>query len=632
LPAIFSDNMVLQRDQKVPVWGWAQPGARVTVEIARKSANAIADKSGRWKAVVGPLPAGGPHALLVKSARTVTLQNVMIGDVWIASGQSNMEWPLRLAKDPEKEIEAATHPSIRLVRIPHTSTPTRQTDTETSGWVVCSPSSIPDLSAVGYFFAREMQQHQGIPIGVIQTTWGGTPAESWTSPRTLAKLPDFAERIRELGSKALTPEEDKADLATRIETWDQKLASRDPGMMKGKEWFAPQLDTSKWKDAEMPQPFEKTGREFYDGTVWYRRTFDLPPPLSGKDLLLLLGKIDEEDITWVNGEKVGSETLLTKTRVYRIPASLLKPEGNVIAVRITDVIGSGGFSGKPGDLRLEATDTSDSISLAGTWRHLPGANLDGMPARATSSLGSKRLAGLYNGMVAPLIPYRFTGVIWYQGESNAMRADQYRTLFPAMIRDWRERWGQGDFPFLFVQIAAFRERKPDPSESESAELREAQQMALALPRTAMATAVDIGDADDIHPKNKQQVGRRLALAARALALGEKLVHSGPTYKPGSLRVDGDKARLQFDNVGGGLVAQNGRLGSFEIAGPDRKFVWADAQIDGGSVVVRSDSVSKPIAVRYAWANNPACPLFNAEGLPAPPFRTDTWPGITKGRK
>jgi sialate O-acetylesterase len=485
LPSVIGDNMVLQQKRRDPIWGWADPEEKVTVSVDGRSESTTADSEGRWKVSLPELPAGGPYEITVAGKNSITLRNVLVGEVWVCSGQSNMEFPVVGAKNGQEEANAANDPQIRLFTVRKTVAEQPRVDT-VGQWQECNPQTAPWFSAVGYFFGRDLRTSLSVPVGLIHASWGGTPAESWTSRPVLDRDPE---------------------LRYLPENWDRMIADH----LFAKDHYDRQL--AEWKrEADAAQ----------------------------KD-----GKL--------------------------APA---KPE-------------------EPQD------------PLVNPW--LP--------------------ASLYNGMIAPLIPFGIRGAIWYQGESNAGRAYQYRHLFPTMIRNWRDAWGEGDFPFLFVQLANFTDPPKEPGESDWAELREAQLMTLSLPKTGMAVAIDIGEAADIHPKNKQDVGHRLALAAQKEAYGRNVVYSGPTYD--SMRIDGDRARLKFKNIGGGLIsAGNAPLKGFAIAGNDHRFVWADAVIDGDSVVVRSDAVSAPVAVRYAWANNPVCNLCNKEGLPASPFRTDDWPGVT----
>ncbi len=486
LPSLLGDNMLLQRGVPVPIWGKAEPGEKVTVTLGKVEATAVTNEKGQWTVKLDPLEAGGPLELTISGKNTLTLRNILLGEVWVCSGQSNMQWAVNQSANAEQEIAAANYPKIRLFGVKRTVAETPQDDV-VGNWAECTPQTVADFSAVAYFFGREVHKAlDGVPVGLIHTSWGGTPSEAWTSLLALEAEPDV---------KPL------------LDWWKEEVAKSEALLAEFEKRMA------EWKKAAETAKAE--GKE--------------PPP---------------------------------------------QPQ-------------------RPVDQRSS----------------------------------SNRPASLYNAMIAPLIPYALRGAIWYQGESNASRACQYRKLFPLLIQDWRRGWPQGDFPFLFVQLANFRNNWTDPR--SWAELREAQLMALSLPNTGMAVAIDIGESFDIHPKNKQEVGRRLALAARAIAYGEKLVYSGPIYE--GMAIEGNTIRLRFQHVGGGLVAQGGPLKGFIVAGDDRKFLWADARIDGETVLVRSGHIAHPVAVRCAWWDDPhGCNLYNKEGLPASPFRTDDWPGVTAG--
>jgi sialate O-acetylesterase len=490
LPAIISDNMVIQRGKKAKIWGRGDPGEQVMVGVSWHSMewSVVTNGNGDWSFEMSPPKTTGPHEMTLSGKNTITIKNILVGEVWVCSGQSNMQMSVRSSANAEQEIAQADYPNIRLFSVERKVADRPQRDC--SGiWSLCSPETVPGFSAVAYFFGRELYKELDVPVGLIHTSWGGTPAEAWTRRDVLESEPDCAPILQRF-------DEAMAKYPEAKEKYDESLIG--------------------WKEA-----VEKAKAE------------GKKPP--------------------------------------RRPNAPFGP-------------------GNP---------------------HSP--------------------AGLYNAMIAPLIPFGIQGAIWYQGESNAGRAYQYRTLFPAMITNWRKDWKQGDFPFLFVQLANFMAVDTEPVDSAWAELREAQLMTLALPNTGMAVIIDIGEADDIHPKNKQDVGKRLALWALAKTYGKDLVYSGPIYK--SMRTEGNKIVLEFEHVGGGLVAVGGEsLKGFAVAGADRKFVWADAAIEGNTVVVSNDEVSEPVAVRYGWANNPVCNLYNKEGLPATPFRTDYWPGITADKK
>jgi len=615
---LFADHMVLQRDLAAPVWGWTDPGREIRVSLAGKSGTARADDSGRWQVKLGPFSAGGPHILRIEGPQTVVIQDVLIGDVWICSGQSNMEWGMWGVNNSPQEIAAADHPQLRLFTVPK-KIATRPEEVPGGQWQVCSPQTVAGFSAVGYFFGRDLQKAIDVPIGLIHTSWGGTVAEAWTSAEAMETMDDFKPAVAQFRERAEAMESGNDKYEEQLSQWWRE---NDPGSAADKNWADPGLDAADWKTMNLPVGWEQAGLPDFDGVVWFRTEFDLPESAAGKEATLSLGPIDDIDTTWINGIQVGGGTVWNQPRVYKIPAGALKAGRNVVAIRVLDTGGGGGVIGQAEQLKIEPT-AGQSISLAGAWRYKVSAALaDTKPAPQRLDNNPNVTTVLYNGMIAPLVPFGVKGAIWYQGESNAGRPAQYRTLLPTMIRDWRTRFGVGDFPFFIVQLANFMGVQQQPVESGWAELREAQLLtALNDPHCGLAVAIDIGEANDIHPKNKQDVGARLALAARGIAYGESIEYSGPEFK--SMEVAGGKARLRFIHVGGGLVAKGGEpLKGFAIAGADKRFLFADAKIDGDTVVVSSPDVAEPVAVRYGWANNPVCNLYNKAGLPASPFRTD----------
>jgi sialate O-acetylesterase len=631
---LFCDHAVLQRQVPVPVWGWAGPGTKVTVSFAGQTKAGVAQADGKWLVRLSPMRVSvEPRSMTITSSadgKTVTIRDVLVGDVWLCSGQSNMEMGVR-ACDVPAEIDQANFPLIRLLTVPRLIA-TEPVETIVCRWLPCSPITIKEglwggFSAVGYFFGRELQKELKIPIGLIHSSWGGTVAEAWTSPEGLRPLHDFEDRLEQL---ARAGRGQKVNFDAEYEQW---CASNDPGTQAG--WAKPEMETPGWKTVTMPQPFEQAGLPDFDGIVWLRRAFDLPADWTGKALTLNLGPIDDIDTTFVNGVKVGQMNRYDLNRVYTIPAELLKAGRNVICIRVLDTGGGGGLIGKPEQLCLKQSGARESatVSLAGEWQMRDSAPFSKLPAPPSvpDANNPNVVTVLYNGMIAPLVPFAIKGAIWYQGESNADRAYQYRQLLPAMIEDWRHRFGVGDFPFYIVQLAAFQPTAAEPRENVWAELREAQALtASTLPRCGLAVAIDIGDANDIHPKNKMEVGRRLALCALAKDYGRKLEYSGPWYK--AMAIQGGTIRLTFGHVDGGLMAKGAELRGFAVAGQDRQFVWAQARIEAEQVVVSSAAVTEPVAVRYGWDINPVANLCNQAGLPAVPFRTDDWPGITQDHK
>jgi sialate O-acetylesterase len=615
---LFSDHAVLQAGREVPVWGTARDGEKVTVSLAGGTAAATA-QSGRWLVRLPPMPAGGPYTLTVAGeANTVTVQDVLVGEVWICSGQSNMERQLGLREGQKpitnwrEEVTSASYPLIRHFGV--TQKAVLSPETGVAGqWIVCSPDTVESFTAVGFFFGRGLFQARKVPIGLIHSSWGGTPAEAWTSLDALQKMPEFAEAAAQVERTAAELKTGAYNYPKQLEGW---FAKNDPGAVGKPAWWAPELEERAWEQQVLPGLWEAAGLPGFDGVVWFRRTIDLPESWTGADAELHLGMIDDADTTWVNGIQAGATSGYQIPRIYRVPAAVLKPGRNVIAVRVLDTGGGGGLWGGADSMRLVSLKSGEgtAIPLTGPWSRKVSASLAKVPFPPLDfSRSPATPSSLYNGMIAPLLPYAMRGVIWYQGEANVGREKQYRTLLPAMISDWRRVWGEGDFPFLFVQIA--------PHKGMTPEIREAQLLASQrTPNTAMAVTIDCGDADDIHPAYKQPVGARLALAARALAYGEKIEYSGPVFA--SAQFAGSRAVLRFTHLGGGLVAKDGALIGFTIAGADKVFHAANAVIEDGTVAVSAPEVPQPAAVRYGWANVPVGNLFNAAGLPASPFRTD----------
>jgi sialate O-acetylesterase len=625
LPKIFGSNMVLQQGIAVPIWGWATPGERIVVTFNQATERTRADRQGKWRVNLPAQEYGGPFTLTVKGNNTVTFEEVMIGEVWICSGQSNMEFRVSQGMHAEEEIQNAQYPMIRFFTVPRALEQFPQDDISSGEWLPCTPENAGAFSAVGYFFGRELHKKQNVPVGLIHTSWGGTVAETWISPQTIQQDPDFSEKLielQQLDMKSL--QEQKMNEIKKI--LGGEIPQEDLGIRNGKPvWSAFDLNDGNWKNIRTPGLWEQQGYIDIDGIAWYRKEIYLSEEQSKSNLTLHLGKIDDSDITWMNGMEIGKTDDYSKDRVYTLNSSYLRPGKNMLVVRVNDTGGGGGIYGDPRNQFIMIGN--EKMDISGDWKFkISKASVSSV------SLGPNTYPSLlYNGMIHPLIPYAIQGAIWYQGESNADRAKQYQRIFPSLITDWRQEWGQGDFPFLYVSLANYMAPVDQPQESSWAELREAQTKTLKLPHVGMALAIDIGEANDIHPKNKQDVGYRLALNAFKIAYGMDIVHSGPLYASAEFK-DG-KAWITFSETGNGLIARDkyGYLKSFTIAGPDKKFHWAKATIqDENTVVVYSENVTEPVAVRYAWANNPDdANLYNKEGLPAVPFRTDDWPGITR---
>jgi len=622
LSSLFTDGAVVQRGMDVPVFGFANPGTYVSVELNGAKVGATADAGGKWVVRFKPLPVGRPYIITATSnGETVTARDILSGEVWLASGQSNMEWP-EAAADDYARAQSEAGPDVRMFTVEKATAATPLNDLK-GKWEAGSSTTVGRFSAVGWSFARELSRRLNVPIGIIHTSWGGTPAEAWTSRQGLSSRPALKPMVDGVDAAQKDyPAQMEAYKKAMSEFVNFKHGANNEGFMNN--WQMLEFDDATWDTVAAGTLFPAE----FDGAAWYRKTIDVPASWLGKELLLTLGAIDDYDTTYFDGIRVGRTGVeddngdYSTPRRYRISPGIVRAGKNVVSVRVFDNTGPGGITGPVSEMKLSLADGSESVALDGDWKFKIERMLDPktqIPARPYGVGNPNVPMSLYNAMIAPILPYAIKGAIWYQGESNADRAMQYRDLFPTMIRDWRSKWGEGPFPFYFVQLANFMARKDEPSESQWAELREAQTMTLALPNTGMAVAIDIGEATDIHPKNKREVGRRLALNALGRTYHLPVIYEGPSYS--GMTISGDTVRVTFRN--GALSTTDGTLPrSFQVAGADKKWVWANARIDGSTVVLHANSVSHPVAVRYAWADNPDVNLINRAGLPAVPFRTD----------
>jgi sialate O-acetylesterase len=632
LPRIFSSNMVLQRNKPVPVWGWADAGEKVTLVLssAGKSAQTKTIKAGadgKWILRLDPLQAGGPYELQVKGKKnTISFTDVLIGEVWICSGQSNMEWPISKSDNAAEEIKNANYPEIRHFAVPKDISLSPLDDIKRGEWKVTTPENAPGFTAVGYFFARELYQKLKVPIGLLHTSWGGTHVETWISKEGMSAFDEFASIASSLPNSM---EEFNRNKKQKL---DELIVAKHGGFGTAQEiaqWPTATYNDANWPVMELPKAFDRELLPGFDGTLWFRKQFTLPTQPTTGNIVLSLGVVYDFDVTYVNGIKIGSGEVKGENRQYVLPANVLKAGENVIALRLENKSGDGGIRGKAEQIYLAKDGVN--ISLAGPWKYRIESSVNNNQYIGPNATGTL----LYNAMIAPLVPYAIQGAIWYQGESNAGRAYQYRKSFPLMISDWRKKWGGENFPFYFVQLASFDSEKGNSEKgSRWAELREAQTMTLRTsPNTGMAVTVDIGNPTDIHPRNKQDVGKRLALNALKNTYGQDVVASGPVFE--SMQTSGNKVTISFQNAQGGMhaVGKYGYLTGFEVAGQDQKFYWAKAEIQGNNVIVYSEKVPNPVAVRYGWADdNVEANLFNSSNLPAVPFRTDNWKGLTENVK
>ena len=631
LPGIFTDNMVLQRNDTITLFGTADKGKRVTVKAGwGKNVTTTADAaSGKWSVKLATADAGGPYTISVSDGKELKLKNVMLGEVWFCSGQSNMEMPLAgwgKIKDYEKEIAAADYPDIRLYLVKQATSvvPIDKIESPLGGWRECSPETVPEFSALAYFFARNLWQQLDVPVGVVASTWGGTPAEAWTSAETLKEVYGYSEKMAALEATGFDRDAIMANYQSDLASWKAAVHKIDKGYDAGGNelWIADGLDDADWSEMNVPCYIEQAGLPAFDGVVWFRRTIDVPQEWAGKQLYLDLGAIDDEDIVYWNGIKIAEGSGYNWQRHYTVPANLVKAGRNVITVRDFDTGGEGGLTG-PADAMALHRGGEQVISLAGAWKYRVGCSLTDMPAVPMSPESSSYPTTLFNAMVNPWLQYRFKGAIWYQGEANVGRANEYETLFKSLIFDWRKHFGDDDMPFYFVQLANYLQRLDVQPESQWAALREAQACALGIENTGMMVNIDLGEAGDIHPKNKQEVGRRLSALALAYTYGLDIPAEAPVYE--GYEVTGDRVRVSFTMPSNGEpFEQSQEVKGFVIAGPDRVFHKAQAYTDGDCVVVYSPEVAMPVAVRYGWADNPECTLSTKSGFHVAPFRTDNW--------
>lgn len=629
LAAVFSDHAVFQRGIAIPVWGWTRPQVQVQATLGSVAAETRSGADGRFLLRLPPFAAGGPHELTVAAAgKRVTVKEIWIGEVWIASGQSNMEWPLsQCGRQGEETIAAATRQQIRMITIPRLALAGRQSDVEAK-WQVASLETAGAFSAVAYHFAKKLHDTLHVPVGILNASWGGTLVEPWTSREALMQNPDTRSWTERYEATLYSPEFWAAGAGGP----DGFCYPADPGNEgESRGWAKDDCPDHEWATMELPRIWQMAGHN-YSGVFWFRLTVDVPAAWAGQELALKIGAVDKQDQTYFNGQPVGAtgqgleEQHWNQPRTYAVPARLVTAGRNVIAVRAYSFVYGGGMIGPASQMSLGRADgQGGAISLAGLWRYREERNfgLIQPPAPPMGPGNSNSPYMLYDNMIHPLIPYAIGGAIWYQGESNADNAGQYRGMLTAMIRDWRRAWGQGDFPFLQVQLANYLPASPYQEGSTWARLREAQLLACSEPATGLAVTIDIGEETDIHPHNKQDVGNRLAQWALVKTFARPGVASGPLY--GGMGIEGKAIRLRFENVGSGLMARGNHLTHLVIAGLDRRFFPATARIEGATLLVESGEVPAPVAVRYAWADNPAgCNLFNRDGFPASPFRTDTW--------
>jgi sialate O-acetylesterase len=620
LPRLVSDGMVLQRDTPLRLWGWAAAGEKVAVSFQGKAYTATASAKGEWQVQLPAQKAGGPYELKIDASNHLVVKDVLVGDVWLCSGQSNMETPMSRVRDKyPQEIAQAINPRIRQYEVPLTyAFSGTKADLTGGSWVSTTPESVLKFSAVGYFFAKELQAKYQVPVGIIKDAVGGSPAEAWLSADALKQFPTYEQQGAKYKDSTMVAGIKQRE-GVAVADWYKRLHQADQGEQPSQtKWSANSYDATGWATMNVPGYWaDQTPMGPVNGVIWFKKEVDVPTAMVGQPARLELGTLVDADSTYINGQLVGTTGYQYPPRKYDFGPGVLKAGKNVITVRLISNGGRGGFTmGK--EYRLVAG--GQTIDLKGTWQYKLGATMQPTPGTTTFQY---QPGGLYNGMIAPVLPYAVKGVLWYQGESNAGHPQDYQVLLTGLINDWRKQMQKPALPFIYAQLPNFMAVKKEPTESGWAALRDAQRRTLAVPHTSMAVLLDVGEWNDIHPLDKQTVGHRLALAAEKTAYGDtKVVASGPLFQ--SAKAAGNKVTLTFADPGSSLVAKgSGPLTGFAVAGADKKFVWAQARIEGDKVVVWSDQVAQPTAVRYAWADNPeGVNLYNKAGLPTSTFQTD----------
>ena len=618
LPKLISDGMVLQRDANLRIWGWASAGEKIAIQFIGSTYNTIANSNGDWEVMLPELKPGGPYKMQIDASNSTTINDILVGDVWVCSGQSNMQFSMRsLVNINSDDIENSENQFIRQFMVSQGfSLNGPGTDYRYGSWQYANPKNVLNFTAAGYFFAKKLFEIYKVPVGLINASVGGSSAEAWISEESIKSFPKYFEDVQRYKASGYIEKINKMD-NERVRSWNKQLRQNDAGYKNPLEtWYNPDLNTTNWETMHVPGYWADTKTGPVNGVVWFRRKIDIPVNMTGIPAILLLGRIADADSVFINGRFVGSTGSQYSERTYKIPGDVLKEGENTIVVRIINYIRHGGFV--PGK-KYEISANDNTVSLEGEWKYRVGAIAEPLEDRLFTG---KIPTGLFNSMIAPMLNYRIKGVLWYQGESNTSRACEHYELFKLLIKDWRNNWHQGNFPFLYVQLPNFVEVNIETTIYDWAYFRESQLKALSVPNTGMAVSIDIGEFNDIHPKNKKDLGYRLALAAQKIAYGENgIVYSGPIYK--SMKINGNKVTLTFTNTGSGLASKNNEeLKCFEICGVDNEYFPAKAKIVNDKIIVWNDDVNNPVAVRYAWANNPPDPnLYNKEGLPASPFRT-----------
>lgn len=621
--SIFTDNMVLQQKKANKIWGTAKAGAAINVQYKENKISATANKNGEWFVALKPLVADKLNKAFIifisSNNEKIELKNILVGEVWLCSGQSNMEFTMNNFKDVYvDEIKTANNDNIRFAVIEKKFDNKENTNARLSTtWEAINTNTIGDCSAVAYFYAKKLYERLKVPIGLVNVAWSGTPAQAWVDTSTLKRFEDY----HNFYNKNILPINFTTLESVRRVKEEKYLQIVKQAASNFKEIVKMDFDDSQWEKTTLPKNWEENGHPNVDGIGAYRISFVLPKNMLGKKAVLHLPAIDDEDSTYINGKFIGTKYSWNEKRVYDLPTNILLEGKNTITIWVNDTGGGGGLADDADNFYLDIEGIK--IPLKGNALFKILAQLEPVLENVNYADLQNQPAVLFNGMIAPLLNYTFRGVIWYQGESNATKYEEYKTLFPSLIKNWRSRFKQNNFPFLFVQLSSYNPNKTEPLISDWAFLREAQTETLKLSQTAMVVTYDIGDQWDIHPKKKKEVGDRLAANAFKIVYGFKNeVASGPTF--GTITSLYNTIAIVFNNIGGGLKQHGKNLLGFEVAGADKKFrVATSAIIKDNTVVVGNSEIPKPLYVRYAWANAPLdANLFNAEGFPALPFRND----------
>lgn len=615
LPKVLSDGLIVQRDQPIPVWGWASPEKEITIKLDDGEVQKVKVENNKWHATLAPLPAGGPHRILIKGKNTLTINDVLVGELWVASGQSNMELPVRRVREamPE-EFSGADYPLVRQFTVPKEyDFQSPRADVSSGSWQTASSASIGEFSAAAYFFAKNLYERLGVPIGIVAAARGGASVEGWMSQEGLKQFPHYLLEAKQYADanylNHLIEEDGKA-----VHAWQNSVNKKDEGLAKN--WQSLDTDSSDWEKVTMPNYWADTSIGDVFGAVWFKKDFNLIGEQAKQSALLKLGRIVDADQTYINGQLVGETTYQYPPRRYAVKEGVLRRGKNVITVRVLNQYGNAGFV-PDNPYVLQFSDSE--VPLDGPWRYKVGAIARSAQPAAKFNQFTAPL-GYYNAMMAPLLNLNIKGVIWYQGESNTENPSEYFQSFPALIKDWRRAWKRPDLPFIYVQLPNFMNSSETPQESNWAELREAQRQTLQLENTAMAVTIDVGMWNDIHPFDKRSVGNRLALAARDLVYQEKdIISTGPA--PKNVTRENNRVVVSYKNIGEGLQFSGDTLAGFAVAGVDKKYYWARAVLDKNKVILTSGDVQNPAYVRYAWADNPDnANLYNSANLPAVPFQ------------